>query len=60
MSFNVGDSVQPVIGGQRMRVVSVEGDTVECQWTNLDQEQTRTFNSSELALYKEDEDFGVC
>lgn len=58
--FKPGDLVQPKKGGPKMEVLDVQGDEVICAPANLLSGEKITMKASEVALYKEEGDFGVC
>ena len=58
--FSVGDYVQPRKGGPKLKVIEVEGDSVVAVQASNEQGETYTLKASDLALYTEDGDFGVC
>lgn len=58
--FKPGDLVQPKKGGPKMEVLDVQGDEVVCAPANILSGEKITLKASELALYKEEGDFGVC
>ncbi|MCT4702874.1 hypothetical protein MUA02_13525 [Enterobacteriaceae bacterium H20N1] len=58
--FKAGDLVQPKKGGPKMEVLDVQGDEVICAPSNILSGETVTLKASEVTLYKEDGDFGVC
>ncbi len=58
--FKAGDLVQPLKGGPKMEVIDVQGEEVICAPANPLAGERMTLKASELALYQEDGDFGVC
>lgn len=58
--FSVGDYVQPRKGGPKLKVIEVEGDSVVAVQASNEQGEKYTLKASDLALYNEDGDFGVC
>ncbi|HDT2074866.1 hypothetical protein DA103_19595 [Enterobacter cloacae] len=58
--FSVGDYVQPRKGGPKLKVIEVEGDSVVAVQASNEQGEKYTLKASDLALYTEDGDFGVC
>lgn len=60
MSFNVGDFVQRKTGGPKMTVVAEDGGALTCSWHELGVEQLTEVQASDVNLYHEDDDFGVC
>ncbi|HBV0724430.1 TPA: DUF2158 domain-containing protein [Serratia marcescens] len=60
MAFNIGDFVQRTTGGPKMTVVAIDGETLVCSWNELGKEQRTEVQASDMALYHEDGDFGVC
>lgn len=58
--FKAGDLVQPKKGGPKMAVIDVQGDEVICVSANALTGERVTLKTSEVALYTEDGDFGVC
>ncbi len=60
MQFNLGDEVQPNIGGRKMQVAAVTAEGIICQWEENGKIHTKTYQADELSLYKLAEPFGVC
>ena len=60
MTFETGDVVQALKGGPAMSVVKVENGIVYCNMMDSGVDNAGQFKPEELALYKEDGDFGVC
>ncbi|WP_431225315.1 DUF2158 domain-containing protein [Serratia sp. L9] len=60
MSFNVGDFVQRKTGGPKMTVVAEDGEALTCSWHELGVEQLTEVQASDVNLYHEDDNFGVC
>ncbi|WP_435955947.1 hypothetical protein [Dryocola sp. BD626] len=58
--FKVGDLVQPKKGGPKLEVLDIQGDEVICTPANILSGDKVTLKVSEVTLYKEDGDFGVC
>ena len=58
--FSVGDYVQPRKGGPKLKVLEVNGDSVVAVQASNEQGEKYTLKASDLALYTEDGDFGVC
>lgn len=58
--FKAGDLVQPKKGGPKMEVIDVQGEEVTCTPANILSGEKITFKASELTLYQEEGDFGVC
>jgi len=60
MMFAPGDLVQPRMGGPKLKVLEVNDDQVVAVRADNDQGEKVTVKAADLALYKEDGDFGVC
>lgn len=58
--FKPGDMVQAKKGGPKMKVLDVLGDEVICTPSNHLSDEKITLKVFEVALYKEEGDFGVC
>ncbi|MGV7092225.1 hypothetical protein [Siccibacter turicensis] len=58
--FAPGDLVQPRMGGPKLKVLEVHDDQVVAVRADNDQGEKVTVKAADLALYKEDGDFGVC
>ncbi|MDY0970065.1 hypothetical protein [Siccibacter turicensis] len=58
--FAPGDLVQPRMGGPKLKVLEVNDDQVVAVRADNDQGEKVTVKAADLALYKEDGDFGVC
>jgi uncharacterized protein YodC (DUF2158 family) len=58
--FSVGDYVQPLKGGPKLKVLEVNGDSVVAVQASNEQGETYTLKAADLSLYTEDGDFGVC
>lgn len=58
--FTVGDYVQPRMGGPKLKVLEVNEDQVVAVRADNEQGDKVTVKAADLALYKEDGDFGVC
>lgn len=58
--FSVGDYVQPRSGGPKLKVVEVEGDHIVAVQASNEQGEKFTLNAADVALYREEGDFGVC
>ncbi|HEY1845640.1 MAG TPA: hypothetical protein VGH05_12405 [Buttiauxella sp.] len=58
--FKAGDLVQAKKGGPKMEVIDVQGDEVICAPANPLTGERVTLKASEVALYTEEGDFGVC
>lgn len=58
--FAPGDLVQPRMGGSKLKVLEVNDDQVVAVRADNDQGEKVTVKAADLALYKEDGDFGVC
>ena len=58
--FSVGDYVQPRNGGPKLKVIEVEGESIVAVQASNEQGEKYTLKASDLALYTEDGDFGVC
>ena len=58
--FSVGDYVQPRKGGPKLKVIEVEGESIVAVQASNEQGEKYTLKASDLTLYTEDGDFGVC
>lgn len=58
--FTVGDVVQPRMGGPKLKVVEVHDDQIVAVQASNEQGDKFTLKAADVALYKEDGDFGVC
>ncbi|MBM3073295.1 hypothetical protein HV346_17275 [Enterobacter sp. RHBSTW-00994] len=58
--FSVGDYVQPRMGGPKLKVLEVNGDSVVAVQASNEQGEKFTLKAADVALYTEDGDFGVC
>ncbi|MDV0595436.1 hypothetical protein ACQ3G4_00540 [bacterium BS0013] len=58
--FSVGDYVQPRNGGPKLKVIEVEGESIVAVQASNEQGEKYTLKASDLTLYTEDGDFGVC
>lgn len=58
--FSVGDYVQPRIGGQKLKVVEVNEDQIVAVPASNEQGEKVTIKAADVALYKEEGNFGVC
>ena len=58
--FSVGDYVQPRKGGPKLKVLEVNGESVVAVQASNEQGEKYTLKASDLALYTEEGDFGVC
>ncbi|AZI86417.1 YodC family protein [Kosakonia cowanii] len=58
--FSVGDIVQPRIGGPKLKVLEVHEDQLIVVPTHDEQADKLTLKAEDVALYKEEGDFGVC
>jgi len=58
--FKVGDLVQPKKGGPKYEVLDVQGELLFCTPRSILTGETVTLKAEDVALYKEDGDFGVC
>lgn len=58
--FSVGDVVQPRMGGQKLKVIEVNDDQIVAVPASQENGERVTLKSVDVALYKEDGDFGVC
>lgn len=58
--FAPGALVQPRMGGPKLKVLEVNDDQVVAVRADNDQGEKVTVKAADLALYKEDGDFGVC
>ena len=58
--FSVGDLVQPRMGGPKLKVIEVHEDQIVAVPASNEQGDKYTLKAADVALYKEDGDFGVC
>ncbi len=58
--FSVGDLVQPRMGGPKLKVIEVHEDQIVAVQASNEQGEKFTLKTADVALYKEDGDFGVC
>ncbi|MBF4179863.1 YodC family protein [Lelliottia nimipressuralis] len=58
--FTVGDVVQPRMGGPKLKIVEVHDDQIVAVQASNEQGEKFTLKAADVALYKEDGDFGVC
>lgn len=58
--FTVGDLVQPRMGGPKLKVVEVHEDQIVAVQASNEQGEKFALKAADVALYKEDGDFGVC
>lgn len=58
--FTVGDVVQLRMGGPKLKVVEVHDDQIVAVQASNEQGEKFTLKAADVALYKEDGDFGVC
>ncbi|AUU86680.1 hypothetical protein MXF13_15045 [Leclercia adecarboxylata] len=58
--FSVGDLVQPRMGGPKLKVIEVHEDQIVAVQASNEQGEKFTLKAADVALYKEDGDFGVC
>ncbi|SFR16670.1 MULTISPECIES: hypothetical protein [unclassified Enterobacter] len=58
--FSVGDVVQPRMGGQKLKVIEVNDDQIVAVPASQENGERVTLKAVDVALYKEDGDFGVC
>lgn len=58
--FSVGDYVQPRKGGQKLKVLEVNGESVVAVQASNEQGEKYTLKAADLAPYSEEGDFGVC
>ncbi len=58
--FTVGDLVQPRMGGPKLKVVEVHEDQIVAVQASNEQGEKFTLKAADVALYKENGDFGVC
>ncbi|ELY2808968.1 hypothetical protein ACM36E_001133 [Cronobacter sakazakii] len=58
--FAAGDIVQPRPGGPKLKVIEVHGDQIVAVRPDDEQGEKVTLKAADVALYKEDGDFGVC
>ncbi|SNY78924.1 hypothetical protein [Enterobacter sp. CC120223-11] len=58
--YSVGDLVQPVMGGPKMKIIDVNGDQIVTVAASDEQGQKYTLKAVDVAPYHEEGDFGVC
>lgn len=58
--FKPQDVVQPKIGGPKMIVTAIEGDTLLCVRADDTAKKEISVAADSVNLYHEDGDFGVC
>jgi uncharacterized protein YodC (DUF2158 family) len=58
--FSVGDLIQPRMGGPKLKVIEVHEDQIVAVQASNEQGEKFTLKAADVALYKEDGDFGVC
>ena len=58
--FSVGEYVQPLKGGPKLKVLEVNGESVVAVQASNEQGEKYTLKAAELAPYTEEGDFGVC
>lgn len=58
--FSIGDLVQPRMGGPKLKVIEVHEDQIVAVQASNEQGEKFTLKAADVALYKEDGDFGVC
>ncbi|HDX4051233.1 TPA: hypothetical protein ROG05_003654 [Enterobacter soli] len=58
--FSVGDFVQPRMGGPKLKVIEVNGESIVAVQASNEQGEKFTLKAADVTLYNEDGDFGVC
>ncbi|EMV7410431.1 hypothetical protein ABR157_004479 [Enterobacter soli] len=58
--FSVGDFVQPRMGGPKLKVIEVNGESIVAVQASNEQGEKFTLKAADVTLYTEDGDFGVC
>ncbi|AEN66099.1 hypothetical protein Entas_3380 [Enterobacter soli] len=58
--FSVGDFVQPRMGGPKLKVIEVNGESIVAVQASNEQGEKYTLKAADVTLYTEDGDFGVC
>ena len=58
--FSVGDFVQPRMGGPKLKVIEVNGESIVAVKASNEQGEKFTLKAADVTLYNEDGDFGVC
>ncbi|MGS4678597.1 hypothetical protein ACKURH_05035 [Enterobacter soli] len=58
--FSVGDFVQPRMGGPKLKVIEVNGESIVAVQASNEQGEKFTLKAADVTLYSEDGDFGVC
>ncbi|BDH44828.1 hypothetical protein TUM12370_08720 [Salmonella enterica subsp. enterica serovar Choleraesuis] len=58
--FTAGQLVQPRTGGPKLRIIEVVNDELICVAADNDQGEKKRYKTSEVTLYHEEGDFGVC
>ncbi|HDR2755026.1 MULTISPECIES: hypothetical protein [Enterobacter] len=58
--FSVGDFVQPRMGGPKLKVTEVNGESIVAVQASNEQGEKFTLKAADVTLYTEDGDFGVC
>ncbi|QGN39305.1 hypothetical protein [Klebsiella oxytoca] len=58
--FSVGDLVQPLAGGPKLKVVEVQDGHIIAVQASNEQGEKYTLKPEEVTAYKEEGDFGVC
>ncbi|MDR7938436.1 hypothetical protein [Enterobacter soli] len=58
--FSVGDFVQPRMGGPKLKVIEVNGESIVAVQASNEQGDKFTLKAADVTLYTEDGDFGVC
>lgn len=58
--FSVGDFVQPRMGGPKLKVIEVNGESIVAVQASSEQGEKFTLKAADVTLYTEDGDFGVC
>ncbi|MGR7258652.1 hypothetical protein ACU611_06385 [Klebsiella aerogenes] len=58
--FAIGDLVQPRVGGPKLKVVEVNGDSLVVVQASNEQGEKFTLKAVDVTPYNEEGDFGVC
>lgn len=58
--FATGDLVQPRVGGPKLKVVEVNGDSLVVVQASNEQGEKFTLKAVAVTPYTEEGDFGVC
>lgn len=58
--YQIGDIVQPRLGGPKLKIVEVHGDQVVGVAANEENAEKITLKAADVTPYTEEGDFGVC